>query len=187
MILALNQRPVRFPWCLSLAALIVFQAVAAVHGREDEDGLGKSSDPQVKSFLKRYCERCHDEEKRTSGVRVDDLDRAVYDRQLKRWEGIRKQLASQAMPPEDELQPSDEERKRLMEWITRAIADARSRPRPKNGGARRLTVAQYRNTLRELLLLEDDLTEILPPDAVSRDGFVNHRETLALSPRLLEA
>ena len=29
---------------------------------------------------------------------------------------------------------------------------------PKNGGVRRLTVAQYRNTLRELLLLEEDLT-----------------------------
>ena len=58
---------------------------------------------------------------------------------------------------------------------------------PKNGGARRLTVAQYRNTLRELLLLEDDLTEVLPPDAVSRDGFVNNQETLALSPLLIEA
>ena len=64
---------------------------------------------------------------------------------------------------------------------------ARSRPTPKNGGARRLTVAQYRNTLRELLLLEDDLTDVLPPDAVSRDGFVNNQETLALSPLLIEA
>ena len=91
------------------------------------------------------------------------------------------------MPPEDEPQPSAAERKRVSDWITQALELARSRPTPKNGGARRLTVAQYRNTLRELLLLEDDLAEVLPPDAVSRDGFVNNQETLALSPLLLEA
>ena len=56
-----------------------------------------------------------------------------------------------------------------------------------NGVVRRLTVAQYRNTLRELLRLEDNLADVLPPDAVSRDGFVNNRETLQLSPLLLEA
>ena len=91
------------------------------------------------------------------------------------------------MPPEDEPQPTAAERKQIDEWIARALEAARSRPTPKNGGARRLTVAQYRNTLRELLLLEDDLTEVLPPDAVSRDGFVNNQETLALSPLLIEA
>ncbi|MEO8128500.1 MAG: DUF1592 domain-containing protein [Bryobacteraceae bacterium] len=52
---------------------------------------------------------------------------------------------------------------------------------------RRLTVAQYRNTLRELLSLDDDLTETLPPDAISADGFVNNKDTLQLSPMLLEA
>ena len=31
---------------------------------------------QVKPFLKQYCERCHNGEKRTSGVRVDHLDPA---------------------------------------------------------------------------------------------------------------
>ena len=91
------------------------------------------------------------------------------------------------MPPEDEPQPTVAERRQMNEWVTQALEVARSRPTPKNGGARRLTVAQYRNTLRELLLLEDDLTELLPPDAVSRDGFVNNQETLALSPLSLEA
>ena len=79
------------------------------------------------------------------------------------------------------------ERQQMVEWITRALDVARSRPTPKNGLVRRLTVSQYRNTLRELLLLDDDLTEALPPDAVSRDGFVNNAETLQLSPLLMEA
>jgi hypothetical protein len=107
----------------------------------------------------------------TSGVRVDHLDAALEDRHLKYlklWEAVRKQIGEESMPPEDEPQPS-----------------GAARPTPKNGGARRLTVARYRNTLRSLLLLDDDLTDILPPDAVSRDGFVNNQETLALSPFML--
>ena len=91
------------------------------------------------------------------------------------------------MPPKGMPQPSGVERQRTVEWIDRALDVARSRPTPKNGLVRRLTVAQYRNTLRELLLLDDDLTEILPPDAISKDGFVNNKETLQLSPLLLEA
>src|SRR5215207_6742030 len=91
------------------------------------------------------------------------------------------------MPPEEAKQPTADERKRVAEWAEQALKAARLRPVPKNGGVRRLTVAQYRNTLRELLLLEDNLSEGLPPDAVSRDGFVNNQDTLQISPLLLEA
>ena len=41
--------------------------------------------------------------------------------------------------------------------------------------------------MRELLLIDNDLTSILPPDAVSKDGFLNNRDTLQLSPLLMEA
>jgi hypothetical protein len=162
----------------------VFQlAVGVAHGAEDE----KSFELEVKPFLKRYCARCHNMEKRTSGIGVDHLGAELEDRHLKLWENIRVQVAGETMPPEEEPQPTAAERRRVDQWIARGLQAARSRPIPKNGGARRLTVAQYRNTLRSLLMLEDDLTEGLPPDAVSRDGFVNNQETLALSPLLLEA
>ena len=178
----------RVPLALPLAGALLLQTTAfAVHGADDEKSIITSFDLQVKPFLKQHCERCHNLEKRTSGVRVDHLDSAIEDRHLRLWEGVRKQISSEAMPPEDEPQPTAVERQRMNEWITRALGVARSRPTPKNGGARRLTVAQYRNTLRELLLLEDDLADVLPPDAVSRDGFVNNQETLVLSPLLIEA
>ncbi len=46
---------------------------------------------------------------------------------------------------------------------------------------------QYRNTLRDLLKLDEDLTGVLPPDGVSKDGFTNNAQTLALSPLQVEA
>jgi hypothetical protein len=136
-----------------LAVVIFLQvAVPAVRSAEED-----SFALRVKPFLRQYCQRCHNAEKRTSGIRVDHLDAAVGDGQVRLWGAIRKQVASDAMPPEDEPQPPAAERQRVNEWITRALEVARSRPMPKNGGMRRLTVAQYRNTLRELLRLEDDL------------------------------
>ena len=125
--------------------------------------LEQSFEQQAKPFLKQYCLRCHNAEKASSGVRVDQLDASLEDRHLRLWKAMRKQIADEAMPPEDEPQPSDVERQRMVQWIEHALSVARSRPRPKNGLVRRLTVAQYRNTLRELLQFEDDLTEALRP------------------------
>ncbi|MFP6649840.1 MAG: DUF1587 domain-containing protein, partial [Pirellulaceae bacterium] len=97
------------------------------------------------------------------------------------------QVDEKAMPPEDELQPTSQERALLDGWIGQAINATLARDREKNGSIRRLTVSQYQNTLRDLLGLEEDLTDVLPPDAVSRDGFVNNEQTLLLSPLLLES
>ncbi|HEU0119548.1 MAG TPA: DUF1592 domain-containing protein [Bryobacteraceae bacterium] len=155
------------------------------------DGAPASLEPvfsqAVKPFLKQNCQTCHNADNMTAGVRVDQLDAGLEDRHLKLWESIRHRVGNGTMPPKGLPQPSNEDRQKIVDWISRALEIARSRPTPMNGSARRLTVAQYRNTLRDLLHLEDDLTEILPPDAISKDGFVNNKETLQLSPLLLEA
>ena len=169
----------------SLLFLLLF-AVQPARAADAEE-LQKDFERDVKPFLKQNCSRCHNAEKQTSGVRVDHLDAKLEDRHLKLWEHVLKQTKSGVMPPEDATQPTAEERKRAVAWMDRAMVVARSRPVPKNGSVRRLTAEQYRNTIRELLLLEDNIAEILPPDAVSRDGFVNNQETLQLSPLLLEA
>ena len=140
----------------------------------------------VKPFLQKNCQQCHNADNLSAGVRVDHLDTSLEDRHIRIWEGIRHRVRDGSMPPKGMPQPSAAERDATVAWITQAIEIARLRPSPKNGLVRRLTVSQYRNTLRELLQLEDDLTEIVPPDAVSADGFVNNKDTLQLSPLLLE-
>ncbi len=141
---------------------------------------------EMKPFLERRCYLCHNDSNAMSGVRLDILDGTLDERHLRLWEAVRKRIVEESMPPEGAPQPSADERRAALDWTNRALKFARSRPTPKNGNVRRLTVAQYRNTLRELLLLEDDLTDTLPPDAVSKDGFVNSSETLGFSPLQLE-
>lgn len=141
---------------------------------------------RVQPLLQKFCLRCHDADNMESGIRVDQLTAAMEDKHLPLWKGILKQVADGDMPPADEPQPTEEQRKSLTEWITRSMTAARSRPTQKNGSVRRLTVAQYRNTLRDLLGLQEDLTDALPPDGISKDGFTNNSQGLALSPLQVE-
>ena len=141
----------------------------------------------VKPFLKQHCERCHNVDKMKSGVRVDQLSATPEDRQLFLWKAVLGQVSDGAMPPDEEPQPSDAERERLEQWIDRTMKAALKRNTQRNGSVRRLTVSQYRNTLRELLKLDEDLTDVLPPDAISKDGFANNGHTMVLSPLLVEA
>lgn len=171
----------------ALLALIGIGWTARFLMAQPPSALEPAFEQQVKPFLKQNCVRCHNADLATSGVRVDQLDAALDDRHLKLWEAIRHRVHDGTMPPKGMPQPANQDRQQLLAWVDRALDVARSRPLPKNGLVRRLTVAQYRNTLRELLKLEDDLTETLPPDAVSRDGFVNNKETLQLNPLLLES
>ncbi|MBL8851533.1 MAG: DUF1592 domain-containing protein [Planctomycetaceae bacterium] len=141
----------------------------------------------VQPVVQKYCLHCHNAETMESGIRVDQLSSRPDDRQLFLWESIREQIADRLMPPEDEPQPTDEERARIAEWIPRAMTAAAARNTQYNGSVRRLTVAQYRNTLRELLGLRENLTESLPPDGVTKDGFSNQSLMLGLSPLQVEA
>ena len=153
----------------------------------EEAAVQKKFQKQIQPLVAKYCLRCHNAEKMKSGIRVDRLNGALEDRQLFLWKGILEQVADEAMPPEDELQLTPKHRRLLTDWIGDALAVARARKRDKNGSVRRLTVAQYRNTLRDLLGLEDDFTDVLPADGVSKDGFLNNGQTMQLSPLLVEA
>ncbi|HWE92757.1 MAG TPA: LamG-like jellyroll fold domain-containing protein, partial [Tepidisphaeraceae bacterium] len=130
---------------------------------------------------------CHNSDLGTAGVRVDQLDASLEDRHLKTWEAIRNRLKAGTMPPKGMPQPAQADRDAVVAWITNALEVARLRPAPKNGVVRRLTIAQYRNTLRDLLLIDDNVAAGLPADAVSKDGFLNNKDSLQLSPLLTEA
>ena len=141
---------------------------------------------RIQPLFQKFCARCHNAENMESGIRVDQLTAAFEEKQLPLWKGILQQVTDGDMPPADEPQMSADDRKLFVDWITQGLNSVRSRPTPKNGSVRRLTVAQYRNTLRDLLGLQEDLTDALPPDGISKDGFANNGSLMALSPLQIE-
>ena len=173
---------------LAMAFLLIAGEAAAQDQRDAAPAtIAQEFDSSVKGLLRKFCVDCHSVDNMESGIRVDHLDGSLPERSLKLWEAIRRNLDEATMPPKESDQPTEAERAAMIDWIDRGFAMARSRPDEKNGSTRRLTVAQYQNTLRDLLGIEEHLTDILPPDAVSADGFLNNGQTLELSPLLLEA
>ena len=148
--------------------------------------LEESFTAQIQPLLEKYCVQCHNAEVMKSGIRVDQLDGTLQDRHLFLWKDIRKQIDGAAMPPDDQPQPSEAERQLLSSWIENAMNVSRSRDTQKNGSVRRLTVSQYRNTMRQLLGLEENLSDVLPPDGISKEGFANNGHVLGLSPLQME-
>lgn len=167
-----------------LIAIVALVSSPDASGQDSD--VEKSFTAQVQPLLQKYCLRCHNADNMKSGIRVDQLDGSLQDRHLFLWRDIGKQLDEAAMPPADEPQPTKEEHEFLSKWIEQALNVARSRDTQKNGSVRRLTVSQYRNTMRELLKLEENLSDILPPDGVSKDGFANNGQVLGLSPLQME-
>lgn len=141
----------------------------------------------LQPLLSEYCLTCHGPDDPGGGIRLDQLDGSFPSERFRLWSGIRSQIAKGVMPPKDADQPSDEQRAKMLRQIDEALQEARSRPDEYNGSVRRLTVRQYRNTLRDLLGIREEITEGLPPDAVSKDGFSNNSQINLLSPLQVEA
>lgn len=141
---------------------------------------------QVRPLIQKHCLDCHNVDNAEAGVRLDRLDGTVPDNRVRHWEHIRRQIDEGAMPPEDAEPLSKQQRRSILAWIDRGLDMARSREVPKNGSVRRLTIAQYQNSLNDLLGIEEVLTDTLPPDSVSKAGFANNSESMVLSPLLLE-
>ena len=185
----------RYLFCRFVPAALILVLIDAGQVKGQPDGtvvashekFSQSFQVEIQPFLKRYCFDCHGEENATSGIRVDHLTGEFPDRTLKLWSEIAKQISSAAMPPEETEKPGDAERKQVLQWIRKSLHVARSRPVERNGTVRRLTVVQYRNTLRSLLGLNENVAQTLPPDAVSEDGFTNNDQSMTLSPLQIES
>ncbi|MCC9604400.1 DUF1592 domain-containing protein [Blastopirellula sp. JC732] len=146
-------------------------------------------DKQVKPFLTKYCNDCHSGDSAESGIDFASFSKAeqVMTSGRKSWQKTLDQLASGAMPPKDETQPSAEEMAQTLEWIRGALADY-SCDGPADPGRetiRRLNRAEYENTIRDLVGVEFKATEEFPADDVGY-GFDNIGDVLSLSPLLLE-
>jgi hypothetical protein len=147
--------------------------------------------PMPVDFLNKYCYDCHGEKKQKADRRFDFLTGSVEDfKQQELWQEIVDQLNLGEMPPEDESQPSEKERLKVVGIITEGIAESREKFAGKGSHTvlRRLNKFEYANTVSDLLGLN---TESWNPSAdfpadVIVDGFDNDGAELVTSGLLLE-
>lgn len=134
----------------------------------------------VVPFVTNYCKDCHGDKKRKAGITFSPALRnpgnAAFSKQ---WKQSLANVKTYDMPPEEaQKQPTDEERRKFMDWI--AVLKFLS---PKDPGPfiiRRLTKVEYGNTLHDFFGVDPAIAHELP-DEVFGEGYLN-----SLSPLQLE-
>ncbi|MEM6675457.1 MAG: DUF1587 domain-containing protein, partial [Planctomycetota bacterium] len=145
----------------------------------------------IEPILRAACFECHGPDKRKGGVRIDELDADLVDGDdVDWWLDVQAVLANGEMPPEsDEERLTEEDRGRVVEWLSNEIqyASVARRASHEHSPFRRLTRYEYGFALQDLLGVARSFGDDLPPDPVSEDGFQNSSEVLHLSASQLEA
>jgi hypothetical protein len=142
---------------------------------------------QIKPLLATYCSRCHGPQQAEGEIALHEyVNVAAIRRDRETWKRIAEMIEFDAMPPEDEPQPSSAERQRLLVWINDIIRQEGMRDGdPGRVTLRRLNRAEYDNTVRDLTGLELHLSDDFPSDDVG-EGFDNIGDVLSLPPLLFE-
>jgi hypothetical protein len=118
------------------------------------------------AFLKMHCGKCHAGEDTDSGVRLDDLPLEITTTEgADRWQKVMNVLNSGEMPPEEEPQPDREAKTEFLGDLAQTLVVARKviGEQGTRQIIRRLNKREYKNTVRDLLGVEIDVTE-LPQD-----------------------
>lgn len=135
-------------------------------------GAKKTFRDQVTPFVRTYCLNCHGNRKSKGGVNFEPALKAPGHAAFsQRWKQALANVKAHDMPPEDApKQPTDAERQTFLAWIGQIKFLS-----PKDPGPfvlRRLTKAEYGNTLHDLFGVDPAIARGLP-DEVFGEGYLN--------------
>ena len=149
-----------------------------------------SFEKTLKPFLKAYCNGCHGADKQKGERRFDTLPNSITDNNtLADYQDILDQLNLSEMPPRKSEQPSADERRRVIAWLTEHIGHYHAARKGTGSQTvlRRLNAREYRNTIRDLLHINTtifDPTRTFPKDQTTHH-LDNVGDTLVTSGYLL--
>jgi Protein of unknown function (DUF1592)/Protein of unknown function (DUF1588)/Protein of unknown function (DUF1587)/Protein of unknown function (DUF1595)/Protein of unknown function (DUF1585) len=145
---------------------------------------------EVRPFLETYCVGCHGGEKPKGQLNLGAFTSTdAVARDLPHWDLVLEQLEAESMPPSKaKKQPTPEARSALIAWISsvRKLEATRNAGDPGRVSARRLSNAEYDNTIRDLTGVDIRPTREFPVDPANEAGFDNSAESLAMSPALVK-
>ncbi|MDE0104298.1 MAG: DUF1592 domain-containing protein [Bryobacterales bacterium] len=137
-------------------------------------------------FLQQYCLPCHSGASPAGEMQLGEADIANPENQPQVWERVIRKLSFREMPPAGAPRPGNGE---IEQFSTGLVADldgaAQAAPYAGRPVIRRLNRTEYSNAIRDILALEGQFADRLPPDGQA-SGFDNVGDALSMSPLLLE-
>lgn len=143
---------------------------------------------EVQPFFQQFCYDCHSGAEAEGGFAIDSFtDTESIKSSRRRWERVFKLVKVGNMPPADVDQPSEEERRRIVDWLDRTLfyVDCDAPRDPGRITVRRLNRTEYNHTIRDLVGVDFEPAADFPSDDVGY-GFDNIGDVLTVPPLLIE-
>jgi hypothetical protein len=141
----------------------------------------------VRPFVEQNCLDCHDDAGRKGGFSLENLvaPESLH-AQRESWERVLQHVQLDLMPPPEEPRPVPAARAGFIRWLDHALHPLDpDRPDPGRVVVRRLSRAEYANTLRDVLGIDFDPTGDFPEDDTGY-GYDHIGDVLNTSPLLFE-
>lgn len=143
----------------------------------------------IQPLLAQACVQCHGPDAQEGNVRIDTLDPDLLrGKDVDWWLEIMAVLSNGEMPPPDADELADQDRSKVVDWLSNEVQIASTVRRATGGHSsfRRMTRYEYNYAMQDILGLPWDFAKDLPPEAHSDDGFQNSSELLHMSVTQLE-
>ncbi len=138
------------------------------------------------TLVNRYCAGCHNDKLKTGGFSWASVDLAHPERSAEFVENAIRKMRAGVMPPSGLPRPEPAAIAAFTTSLEAGIDKlAASSSIPGKPILHRLNRVEYRNSIRDLLDLDVDVTSLLPPDVQSQ-GFDNMADVLTISPALMD-
>jgi hypothetical protein len=136
--------------------------------------------------VNKYCVACHNEKLKTGGLVLEKLDLTNLPANARVWEKVIRKVGTGSMPPLGMPRPDQATLTGFTGYLATALDQAAAgKANPGRTLIHRLNRTEYANVIKDLLALDIDVSNLLPPDD-SADGFDNIAQVLTISPALLE-
>lgn len=137
-------------------------------------------------LVNRYCLACHNEKLKSGGFSWAKVDLAHIEQNAPFAEKAIHKLRAGMMPPAGMPRPDKATMNSFIVSMENAIDQAAAlHPNPGRTALHRLNRTEYRNSIKDLLGVDVDVTSLLPADDMSH-GFDNMADGLTTSPTLME-
>jgi len=144
-----------------------------------------SGDAQL-ATMKQYCAGCHNDKAKLGGITFEGITAATIAKDPERFEKAVRKLRGRVMPPPGAKQPDSKSVDSLVAWLEDSLDKVPEEAHITDRVVlHRLNRKEYENAVRDLLLVDVNGAELLPPDDTAQ-GFDNIASALQVSPSFIE-
>lgn len=154
--------------------------------------VGATFEGEIAPFVQSYCVQCHNADKARGDLDLERfMSEAMVVEAIAVWNRIAMRVKNGEMPPKKSDQPTEEEKTVFVEWVgslkfdatdcTAVASEESMNWYPGYVMSRRLNRHEYERTLRDLLGIPIEVSEMFPADGAGGEGFDNNGSALFLS------